>query len=205
DYASGLKRVSPLADYVTINISSPNTPGLRALQAAEALRSLLERIAAERSRGRPVLLKIAPDLEPEEIEAITDLVIEYGLDGMIVSNTTVSRPDGLSSEHRGESGGLSGRPLRPLALSALRQVARRARGRIDIVGVGGISSGADVYERIRAGATAVQVYTAFVYQGPFMIRRMLRELGELMERDGMASLADAIGADLRLDPGKSGG
>ena len=200
DYASGLRRISPLADYVTINISSPNTPGLRALQAADALRPLLDRIAHERKKDTPVLLKIAPDLGGEDIDVITDLVLEYGLDGMIVSNTTVSRPDGLCGSHRTETGGLSGRPLRPLALEALRRAAARAGGRIDLVGVGGIASGADVYERIRAGATAVQIYTAFVYQGPFAIARMLEELDALLRRDGFARLGDAIGADLRRGP-----
>ena len=196
DYAAGLRKVSPLADYVTINISSPNTPGLRALQAAEALRPLLERICEERIRTTPVLLKIAPDLDGDELDAITDLALQYRLDGMIVSNTTISRPSCLAAPQRQEAGGLSGKPLHDLALAALRRVAQRTEGRLDLVGVGGISTAADVYERIRAGACCIQLYTAFVYHGPFLIRSLLEDLDTLLQRDGLSSIREAVGIDL---------
>jgi len=199
DYAFCLGRVLEVADYVTVNVSSPNTPGLRALQQAQSLRPLLERLVRTRDAAeerKPLLLKAAPDLADDELDALTDLSIEHGLDALILTNTTTTRPAHLRSAARHETGGLSGAPLAPLALRTLRRVAARAAGRIELVGVGGIMNAADAYARIRAGAAALQIYTSFVYGGPAQIDAMLEGLGRALERDGFARLADAVGADL---------
>ncbi|MSP50730.1 MAG: quinone-dependent dihydroorotate dehydrogenase [Alphaproteobacteria bacterium] len=201
DYVAGVAELGPLADYLTINVSSPNTPGLRALQAKAPLVALID--AAKAARGRlgladppPILVKVAPDLTAEEREAVAEVALAHGLDGLIVSNTTLARPPALRSEHRGETGGLSGRPLRDLALAALADFRRLTRGRLPLIGVGGIASGADAYARIRAGASLIQVYTALVYQGPGMVPRLLDDLEALLYRDGFATLAEAVGAGL---------
>ena len=159
DYVAGLQRLDGLADYFTVNISSPNTPGLRALQGREALDDLLGRVAEARGAdgGRvPVFLKIAPDLTSAEIGMIVEAALAHGIDALIVSNTTLERPD-LKSPDAGQSGGLSGAPLKPFALAALRAAAEAAAGRLPLIGVGGIASGEDAYARIRAGAAAVQI------------------------------------------------
>ncbi len=202
DYALGLRRLYPLADYVTVNISSPNTPGLRGLQKAERLRELTQALVAECRRlaattdKKPLLVKLAPDLEDGELEAIAGVAVESGVDGLIMGNTTIARPPGLRSAHAAETGGLSGRPLLEPSTGRLRSLARHVGGRLPLIGAGGIATAEDVLAKIRAGATAVQLYTAFVYDGPGLVRRLLRDLDALLEREGYARLADAIGADL---------
>jgi dihydroorotate dehydrogenase len=198
DYVTGLKRLWGQASYFTINVSSPNTPGLRALQTRQALEELLGRLAEARdalpAAGRaPIFLKVAPDLESGEVEAITETVLAHGLSGIIVSNTTVGRPP-LSSPHREEAGGLSGAPLRVLANRRLAEFAAAAAGRLTLIGVGGIASGADAYAKIRAGASAVQLYSALVFEGPGLVTRIKRDLAARLRADGFASVREAVGA-----------
>jgi dihydroorotate dehydrogenase len=198
DYVTGLKRLWGQASYFTINISSPNTPGLRALQTRQALEELLGRLADARdalpASGRaPMFLKVAPDLEAGEVEAITETVIAHGLCGIIVANTTVGRPP-LTSPHREEAGGLSGAPLLELANRRLAEFAEAAAGRLTLIGVGGIASGADAYARIRAGACAVQLYSALVFEGPGLVTRIKRDLAARLRADGFSSVREAIGA-----------
>jgi dihydroorotate dehydrogenase len=198
DYVTGLTRLWGLADYFTVNISSPNTPGLRALQTKAALEDLLGRLAEARAplaaRGdAPVFLKIAPDVTDEEIEPIVEAVIAHGLDGVIVGNTTVSRPATLRSPFRGESGGLSGPPLMSLSTQTLSRVAAAARGRTVLIGAGGIASGLDAFAKIRAGASAVQLYSAMVYEGPGLVQRVKRELAARLRAEGFTSVAEAVG------------
>ena len=204
-YAAGLAAFGPLADYVTVNVSSPNTPGLRALQKREALAALLE--ALEPHRGAtPLFLKVAPDLEPADEDAVAELCLAHRVDALIVSNTTIARPATLRSAAAGETGGLSGLPLFPRSTRLLARMAVRLGGRVPLVGVGGVASGADAYAKIRAGALAVQLYTALVYRGPGIVRRIVAELDALLARDGFARLEDAVGrdaaalADARVDP-----
>lgn len=200
DYVAGLKRLWPLADYFTANISSPNTPGLRALQAKEALDDLLGLLAEARAalakadRDRPVFLKVAPDLADAEIDDICGSVEAHGLDGVIVSNTTLSRPEGLRSPERNEAGGLSGAPLFELSTQVLGRFRQRTQGRIVLIGAGGIGSGADAYAKIRAGACAVQLYSQMVYAGPGLIGRIKRQLADRLRADGFSSVAEAVGA-----------
>lgn len=193
DYVAGLQRLDGLADYFTVNISSPNTPGLRALQGREALDDLLGRVAEARGAdgGRvPVFLKIAPDLTSAEIGMIVEAALAHGIDALIVSNTTLERP-GLTSPDAGQSGGLSGAPLKPFALAALRAAAEAAAGRLPLIGVGGIASGEDAYARIRAGAAAVQIYSALVYEGPGLVGRIKRDLAARLRADGFANAFEA--------------
>ena len=193
DYVAGLQRLDGLADYFTVNISSPNTPGLRALQGREALDDLLGRVAEARGAdgGRvPVCLKIAPDLTSAEIGMIVEAALAHGIDALIVSNTTLERPD-LKSPDAGQSGGLSGAPLKPFALAALRAAAEAAAGRLPLIGVGGIASGEDAYARIRAGAAAVQIYSALVYEGPGLVGRIKRDLAARLRADGFATAFEA--------------
>jgi dihydroorotate dehydrogenase len=201
DYVAGVAAFGALADYLTVNVSSPNTPGLRALQAKAPLIELVDAVKAERDRlgladPPPILVKVAPDLSSEERQAVAEVAIEHRLDGLIVSNTTIARPADLRSQHKGEAGGLSGRPLRELALSALGDFHRLTQGRLPLIGVGGIETGEDAYRRIRAGASLVQVYSALIYRGPGLIPQLLDELEALLVRDGFATLADAVGAGL---------
>ncbi len=197
DYQTGLMRLWPLADYFTANISSPNTPGLRDLQSGDALQELLGRIAEtraalERQGGRrPVFLKVAPDLKTAEIEQIAEAAIAHGLDALIVGNTTLSRPAHLLSSHAMETGGLSGAPLMDLSTRVLSQFRDAARGRIALIGVGGIASGADAYAKIRAGASAVQLYTAMIYEGPGLVTRIKRDLSSRLRADGFKTIAEA--------------
>ena len=196
DYVLGLRRFLPLVDYVTVNISSPNTPGLRGLQRREPLERLLAALIEARGTVRkPLLVKIAPDLDEAGEEDIAEVALASGVDGLIISNTTVARPP-LRSSHRDETGGLSGRPLLGPSTALLRRMAGRVRGRLALVGVGGIASGADAYAKIRAGASAVQLYTGMVYGGLGLARRVARELDALLARDGFADVAAATGADL---------
>jgi dihydroorotate dehydrogenase len=197
DYVTGLTRLSGLADYFTVNISSPNTPGLRALQTGEALAELLGRLAETRAglTGRaPIFLKVAPDLSEAEVEEIADAAAARGFDGIVVGNTTLSRPEGLKSRWRGEAGGLSGAPLTELSTRVLSWFHAAARGRLALIGVGGIGSGADAYAKLRAGASAVQLYSALVFEGPGLVTRIRRDLAARLKADGFASVAEAVGA-----------
>jgi dihydroorotate dehydrogenase len=183
-----------VADYLTINISSPNTPGLRQLQDEGALGELLSAVREARPpKGPPIFLKVAPDLGEGEPDQIVRVALQYGIDGLIVANTTVSRQE-LKSPFAGEQGGLSGAPLKPLALQALRDF-RAASGReLPLIGVGGIATADDAWERIRAGATLVQLYTAMVYEGPGLAHRIALGLAQRLEREGFASISEAVGS-----------
>jgi len=194
DYARGVRAMAPVADYLTINISSPNTPGLRALQEAAALDALLAAaIEARGEQGPPIFLKVAPDLDPADIDAIAKVVVGRKVDALIVANTTVSRPP-LSSRHAGEGGGLSGEPLRPLALRRLRDFRAATGGQVPLIAAGGIGSAEDAYARIRAGASLVQLYSALVYEGPGLAMRIAKGLVPLLQRDGFRTIAEAVGA-----------
>jgi dihydroorotate dehydrogenase len=204
DYVTGLRAVYPHADYITINISSPNTQGLRDLQQKDALGELLATLEHARqgcidryNKRVPLLLKVAPDLTMHEKEAIAQQVLAHGIDGLIVSNTTVLRPDSLLSEHRHEQGGLSGRPLFILSTETLKDFYRLTGGKLPLVGVGGIASAQDAYMKIRAGATLVQLYSALVYQGFGLVRKIHTELRHLLTRDGFAQIGQAVGIDSR--------
>jgi dihydroorotate dehydrogenase len=203
DYVVGLKRLWPLADYFTINISSPNTPGLRDLQSGAALDELLGRLAETRRqvemtdprlRPRALFLKVAPDLDDTEIMAICDAVVRHGFNAVIAGNTTLSRPDSLRSPWKGEAGGLSGAPLTALSTQVLARFHASARGRFPLIGAGGVASGADAYAKIRAGACAVQLYSALVYGGPGLIGRIKRDLAARLRADGFVSVVEATGA-----------
>ena len=200
DYVASLSRLWPLADYFTANISSPNTPGLRALQTRAALDELLGRLGEAR-RGltaahgpRPLFLKVAPDLDDAEIGEVVEACVAGGVDAIIVSNTTVARPATLRSRRAGEAGGLSGQPLFDASTRVLRQFHAAAAGRLTLIGAGGVGSGPQAYAKIRAGAAAVQLYSAMVYEGPGLVGRIRRDLAESLRADGFASVAEAIGA-----------
>ena len=200
DYALGLTRLWTLADYFTLNVSSPNTPGLRDLQAKAALEDLLgvvsetrARLRAEHGRDRPLFLKVAPDLGPGAAEDIVEAAVSFGLEGLIVSNTTIDRPPGLVGERRGETGGLSGAPLFEPSTRVLSIFHTASAGRLVLIGAGGVGSGAQAYAKIRAGATAVQLYTALAFQGPGLVARIARDLAARLRADGFASVADAVG------------
>lgn len=198
DYAEGYRRLAPLGDYVTVNVSSPNTPGLRDLQTGDALTGLLASLnEAKNSLGGeapPLFLKVAPDLAFEDCEVIARIALEQHIDGLIVGNTTLSRPATLASANRGEAGGLSGAPLYDLSTKVLADFYRLTQGRLALIGVGGVESGEDAYRKIRAGASAVQLYTALVYGGPGLIGRIKRGLADCLRSDGFGSVADAVGA-----------
>jgi dihydroorotate dehydrogenase len=195
DYATGVRTMAPVASYITINISSPNTPGLRALQEAQALDELLAGVFEARGEtGPPVFLKVAPDLAPADIDAIARVATDRRVDALIISNTTVSRPS-LHSAKAGEAGGLSGAPLKALALERLRDFRKATGAALPLIAAGGIANGADAYARIKAGATLVQLYTALVYEGPMLARRIEREVAELLRIDGHLSIRTAIGSD----------
>jgi dihydroorotate dehydrogenase len=195
DYAAMTRIMAPLASYLAVNVSSPNTPGLRALQDEGTLTGLLDAVLEARgSEGPPIFLKVAPDLEPADIDAIARIALDKGLGALIVSNTTISRPP-LRSRHAGEAGGLSGEPLRPLALQHLRDFRTATGGALPLVGVGGIATAEDAWARIRAGASLIQLYSAMVYEGPGIARRIVRGLEVLMRRDGFASVAEAVGSE----------
>ena len=198
DYVTGVEQVSPYADYITINISSPNTPGLRGLQDKGALESLLSACSAVDRQGKPVFLKLAPDLDDSAMDDICRVVTGVGawLSGLIVSNTTLARPDSLKSEHKGEAGGLSGAPLMEASTEVLKGFAQRLAGQFDLIGAGGIAGAEDAYRKIRAGAHAVQLYSMLVYSGPGLVGRMNSGLVKCLEADGFSSLAEAVGADL---------
>ncbi len=200
DYALCFARLAPFADYVTVNVSSPNTPGLRGLQNRDELTRLLDTLTGGRTKSGlriPLLLKIAPDVTPEILDDIVSVALASGIEGIIATNTTIARPANLTSAHAGESGGLSGKPLFEPSTAILRALRERVGDKLVLVGVGGISSGADAYAKIRAGASLVQLYTALAYDGPGLVARIKRELLERLTQDGFASVNDAIGADLR--------
>lgn len=197
DFAKVFEVAAPAVDFVTVNVSSPNTEALRDLQGAAALRVLLEGVVALRGGlpGHvPVFVKIAPDLSEAEIAAAVEATIESGADGMIATNTTIAR-DGLKSAHSGEKGGLSGAPLFEASTRVLARVSALSEGRLAVIGVGGIASAEDAYAKIRAGAHAVQLYTAMVYQGLSLVPKIAHGLDALLERDGYACVADAVGTD----------
>jgi dihydroorotate dehydrogenase len=195
DYLAGIRMFAPVASYLTVNISSPNTPGLRDLQAQGELAALLSAIAGDRRPGDPpVFLKMAPDLAEGDHERIVRVSIDNGIAALIVANTTISRP-ALASPHAGEGGGLSGAPLHDLALGQLRRFRAIAGSELPLVGVGGIASASQAWQRIRAGASLVQLYSALVYQGPGLARRIVRGIERHMHADGFASIADAVGTE----------
>jgi len=198
DYLEGLRRAAGLADYLVVNVSSPNTPGLRDLQARAVLDTLLRRLLTARDETGsrvPLLVKIAPDLTPEERNDIAAVALATQIDGIIVANTTVARPPGLRSAAATEAGGLSGRPLFETSTALLAEMFRLTEGRVPLIGVGGVASAEDAYAKIRAGASLVQLYTALVFAGPGLIGRIKAGLIALLRRDGFASIAAAVGAD----------
>jgi dihydroorotate dehydrogenase len=191
-----LKRLGPLADYVTVNISSPNTPGLRGLQNRDELERLLDAVMAERG-ATPVLVKIAPDLDVSALDDVAQVALAAKIDGLIVTNTTIARPASLRSPLAKETGGLSGAPLLEPSTAILRAMRARVGTSLVLVGVGGIASGADAYAKIRAGASLVQLYTALAFQGPGLVNRIAAELAQCLERDGFSRVSEAVGADSR--------
>ena len=201
DYVSALSTLHPFADYFTLNISSPNTKDLRNMQEKEALRSLLDSVCARRdeldrnhSRNTPLLVKLAPDLDEDALKNSVRVMQEFSIQGVIATNTTVARPV-LKSKYRTETGGLSGKPLQKRSTEMIRTLFAELGTDIPIIGVGGIFNGADAYEKIKAGAAAVQIYTALIYEGPGLVRKVKAELADLLERDGYKSVSEAVGAD----------
>lgn len=200
DCAVMVQALAALADYLVINISSPNTPGLRDLQQEAAFRALLAAVLEARARAKahvPILVKIAPDLDAAVLEALAAAAVAAGIDGLIATNTTLARPKTLSDPRRREAGGLSGPPLFAASTAILAEAYRLTKGRIPIIGVGGVSSGRDAYAKIRAGATLVQLYTALVYQGPGLVARIKRELAAHLRADGFGSITEAVGSGVR--------
>src|SRR6516165_5348157 len=196
DYTEGIQRTARLADYLVINVSSPNTPGLRELQRRTTLASLLGPLLGVREVTGcrvPLLVKIAPDLTPEECEDIAHVALETGIDGLIVSNTTVERPPGLAGARAQQAGGLSGRPLFVPSTALLAEMYRLTQGRLPLIGAGGVASAEDAYAKIRAGASLVQLYTALVFAGPALVGQIKSGLASLLARDGFASIAEAVG------------
>jgi len=196
DYRAAFARLAPLADYVAVNVSSPNTPGLRGLQNRDELTRLLEVLREARAQIAttvPLLLKIAPDLDGHALDDIAGVALASGIEGLIVSNTTIERPSSLKSRHASEAGGLSGAPLFEPSTRILREMHARAGDKLVLVGVGGIASGADAYAKIRAGASLVQLYSALAFQGPGLVQQIKRELVSCLVRDGFATIADAVG------------
>ena len=201
DYLACIDRLHGYADYLVVNISSPNTPGLRQLQERAALERLLgacvDRVRSL-STPRPLLVKLAPDLTPEALDEAVDVAIAAGVSGIVATNTTISRPPALARHpHAAEVGGLSGAPLTALSTEVVRRVAARSAGRVPVIGVGGVLGAEDAYAKIRAGASLVQAYTGFIYGGPLFARRVLDGLARLLREDGFSRLEDAVGADHR--------
>lgn len=205
DYVQGVHTLSQYADYMVINISSPNTPGLRKLQGRKQLKDLIKQVQAARDEMQwgeegppPLLVKIAPDLSKQDLEDIAMVALSLRLDGLIISNTTISRPDSVSKYPVAEeAGGLSGKPLFNPSTNILKEMYILTRGKIPLIGCGGVSSGEDAYKKIRAGGSLVQLYTSFAYGGPALIPRIKAELAEILEKDGFKSVQEAIGADCR--------
>lgn len=208
DYLACIERLHPYADYLVVNISSPNTPGLRQLQERDALDRLLRacvRHLAERAPGKPLLVKLAPDLSPEALDEAVDVAIAAGAAGIVATNTTLSRAGVERHPRAAEAGGLSGAPLERLATEVVRRCYARAAGRVPIVGVGGVMDAEGAYAKIRAGATLVQAYTGLIYGGPAFVGGVNAGLARLLERDGFGTLSDAVGADHRQGGGKAAG
>jgi dihydroorotate dehydrogenase len=198
DYVTCAAALAPHADYLVCNVSSPNTPGLRNLQGRAQLSELIERVQeAVNGRKVPLLVKIAPDVTEDDLDDIVAVARALRIDGLIVGNTTLSRPATLQSSRKGETGGLSGAPLMALSTEVLKKAAQRVERQFPLIGAGGVGSGADAYAKICAGATLVQLYSMMVYGGPPLIRRIKDELATLLARDGFKSVGDAVGADLR--------
>ena len=204
DYAIGISKVCGLADYLVCNVSSPNTPGLRSLQARAQIEDLIHRVlearhatAQDRAHLPPLLAKVGPDLDEAQLQDIAEVALATQIDGLIVGNTTVTRPAALRSRHAQETGGLSGPPLMTLATQCLADMYRLTRGKIPIIGCGGVTSGADAYAKIRAGASLVQLYSALVFHGPERVVQIKRDLAACLRADGFKSVADAVGADHR--------
>ena len=196
DYVRCVEALHAHAGYFVVNVSSPNTAGLRDLQQAQALRALLAAVCARAGRI-PVLVKVSPDMPEHDLLAAVDAAVEGGAAGIVATNTTVGRAGLLDTRGAGETGGLSGKPLRPQAQETCRLLFRHLAGRVPIIGVGGVASADDAYQRIRAGASLIQIYTALIYHGPRAVRQILRGLSERLERDGFATIRDAIGVDVR--------
>lgn len=201
DYIDGIRRFVDVADYFVINVSSPNTPGLRSLQNKKNLEDLLTRInTARESAGskQPLLLKLAPDLSDSERQDVADVVLKKNsrVDGLILCNTTITRPN-LINPNKEESGGLSGAPLTDISTVMISDMYKRTHGSIPIIGVGGVFSGADAYVKIKAGASLVQLYTSYIYNGPPIVGKIKRELCEILETNGFSSVTDAIGKDAK--------
>lgn len=200
DYVAGALAFAPVSDFLVINVSSPNTPGLRALQSRAALQDLVGQVRgalAGLAAAPPLLLKVAPDLTEDDRRDIAEVAVASGLSGLIVSNTTLARPASLRSPHRNETGGLSGRPLFEPSTALLGEFYRLTGGRIPLIGVGGIASGRDAYRKVRAGASLVQLYSALVFHGPGLVAEIRRDLAAALRADGFRSLAEAVGADQR--------
>jgi dihydroorotate dehydrogenase len=202
DYVSGIRAFKDMADYLVINISSPNTPGLRDLQDKEKLETLLAAANRARTGGPdreecPLLIKVAPDLAAAQIAEIAAAVVEHRIDGIIATNTTVARPSGLKSRNKLETGGLSGKPLCDVATDVIRDLYGATQGQVPLIGVGGIFGGAEAYAKIRAGASLVQLYSGMVFRGPWIAGLICGELCDLLQRDGFSNLGEAIGADHR--------
>jgi dihydroorotate dehydrogenase len=204
DYAMGITRVCGLADYLVCNVSSPNTPGLRGLQARAQIEDLINRVLEARRAAAPdpahlppLLAKVGPDLDEAQIQDIAEVALATQIDGLIVGNTTITRPPTLRSRHATESGGLSGPPLMPLATQCLSKMYAATGGKLPIIGCGGVASGADAYAKIRAGASLVQLYSSLVFHGPERILQVKRKLAAFLRADGFKSVADAVGADHR--------
>lgn len=202
DYVAGISRFAPLASYLTVNISSPNTPGLRRLQEGEMLHDLLQRVLAERDRvalrgdrSTPVFVKIAPDLTDEDLQAVTDAAMQFSVDGLIISNTTLSREGLKSSVHRDEAGGLSGRPLYLRSTAMLARVRQLAGPDLPLIGVGGVDNAETAWGKIAAGAHLVQLYTGLIYQGPSLVRRIKRGLTERLDQRNMKTISEARGLE----------
>jgi dihydroorotate dehydrogenase len=199
DYREAFARLAPFADYIAVNVSSPNTPGLRALQNRDELERLLgtlQEVRSQQDPATPLLLKIAPDLADAAIADLAEVALASDLDGIIATNTTVERPAFLRARDASEQGGLSGRPLFERSTAVLRALRARVGNRLVLIGVGGIGSGSDAYAKIRAGATLVQLYTALSFEGPRLVGRIKRDLLALLERDGFGDISQAIGADV---------
>eukprot|EP01147_Barroeca_monosierra_P005156 gene5156-7007_t len=210
DYCRGINALSPFADYIVINVSSPNTPGLRKLQGRDKLAHILHRVRTARDsidftktdRGSPdappLLIKIAPDLSDDELKIIVQVALAESVDGIVVTNTTVDRPSTLTSQHREQIGGLSGKPLREKSTLVLSKVYKLTGGKVPLIGVGGVMSGVDAYTKIRHGASLVQVYTGMTLHGPGFTRKVANELASLLARDGFTSVTQAVGIDIPL-------
>ncbi|WP_343560659.1 quinone-dependent dihydroorotate dehydrogenase [Kiloniella sp. b19] len=201
DYRLGTEALAPYADYLVINVSSPNTPGLRALQGKEELEKLIgavQSVLATMEKAPALVLKVAPDLNGEDQNDVAEVALASKLGGLIVSNTTIARPESLRSAHAGETGGLSGAPLFEASTQVLETFYRLTKGEVPLVGVGGVSSAEQAYTKIKKGASLVQLYSALVYGGPELVNDILRGLITLLRQDGFASVQEAVGSDVRI-------